>query len=117
MFSCLHDLRRWGPKDRVTDEDARLLFDIAESDPTEKVRIELELVFDRNEDKATEACAATTASIVDLGGKVLHQARHKQIAYDALLIEVLCSSGAIYCGQKSCRIGGVTRCILDQGAK
>lgn len=88
VFACLHDLRRWGPKDRVSEEDARLIEDAAEFDPNAKIKVELELVFERTPAKADLARAATEASVVALGGRIVHRARLDQIAYDALLIEV-----------------------------
>lgn len=88
VFVCLHDLRRWGPKDRVTEEDARLISDMAQFDPSMNVRVEIELVFERNDVKATTARDATVASIVGLGGRILDDARHEPIAYDALLVEI-----------------------------
>jgi hypothetical protein len=88
VFACLHDLRRWGPKDRVTEEDARLIEDMAKFDPDMKVRVELELVFERNVEKAQVARQTTEASVVAHGGRILDDARLDQIAYDALLVEV-----------------------------
>lgn len=88
VFACLHDLRRWGPKDRVSEEDARLIEDAAEFDPTARIKVELELVFERTLAKADVARAATEASVAALGGRIVHRARLEQIAYDALLIEV-----------------------------
>ncbi len=88
VFACLHDLRRWGPKDRVSEEDARLIEDMAEFDPKAKVKVELELVFERTAAKANAARDVTEASVVALGGRIVHRSRLDQIAYDALLIEV-----------------------------
>lgn len=88
LFLCLHDLRRWGPKDRVSDEDAQLIADLAAFDPQMNVRVEIELVFERDATKANAQRAATEASIATLGGRKLDQARLDEIAYDALLIEV-----------------------------
>ncbi|MFM9851169.1 MAG: S8 family peptidase [Hyphomicrobiaceae bacterium] len=88
LFICLHDLRRWGPKDRVSDEDARLIADIAAFDPNVNVRVEIELVFERDAKKAMSQRDATEASIVELGGRKLDEARLDEIAYDALLVEV-----------------------------
>lgn len=88
VFVCLHDLRRWGPKDRVTDDDARLISDMAKFDPKIEVRVELELVFDRNEAKAKASRDETIAGVVALGGRILDDSRHEPIAYDALLVEL-----------------------------
>lgn len=88
VFACLHDLRRWGPKDRVTEEDARLIADMAKFDPKMNVRVELELVFERMDGKAQSARDATEAALIKLGGRILDRARLEPIAYDALLVEV-----------------------------
>lgn len=100
VFACLHDLRRWGPKDRVSEEDARLIEDAAEFEPKAKIKVELELVFDRATAKANAARDATEASVVALGGQIVHRARLDQIAYDALLIEVAAAT-ALEIAQRS----------------
>ena len=61
---------------------------MAKFDPKMSVRVEIELVFERNAAKAKPMRDATEASIAKLGGRKLDQARLEQIAYDALLIEV-----------------------------
>src|SRR5690606_25360014 len=33
VFMCLHDLRRWGPKDRISAEDAQVIADQATGGP------------------------------------------------------------------------------------
>ncbi len=88
VFECLHDLRRWGPKDRVTDEDAQIIADMARFDPNLRVRLEIELVFDARVDHAARARDAAERRVAATGGRVLHRSRIDPIAYDAILVDV-----------------------------
>src|SRR5262245_28113546 len=88
LFLCLHDLRRWGPKDRVTDEDATFIAEAAAFSPNMDVQVELELVFYADNAKADAAREATEASTIALGGRVLDRSRLEPIAYDALLVRL-----------------------------
>ena len=88
LFLCLHDLRRWGPKDRVSDEDAQVIADLVAFDPQMNVRVEIELVFERDAGKADTQRTAAEASMGRLGGRKLDETRLDEIAYDAILVEV-----------------------------
>lgn len=86
VFDSLHDLRRWGPKDRVTESDRERI--IAEAEDRQTVKLELELVFDKSRERAGMRRAETEAAVRDAGGEILAQATYPSIAYDALLVEV-----------------------------
>ncbi|WP_271164904.1 S8 family peptidase [Brevundimonas intermedia] len=82
VFRCLHDLRRWGPRDRVTDEAAALLLDLIDG---EDIRIEIELV-SRGSAAARNTTAQTVGAIVQgLGGQVVRTASIPEIGYEAIL--------------------------------
>jgi hypothetical protein len=88
VFECVHDLRRWGPKDRVSEEDALLIRDQASTHPDSDVRIEVELVFDRNDKRAADLRKRAEDALVARGGSIVNRARIKEIAYDALLVDI-----------------------------
>ncbi len=88
VFTHLHDLRRWGPKDRITEEDAQFIAAQASQDGKATVRIEIELVFERNAIKASEERQRTEAELKNRGASVVYRSRHEAIAYDALLVDI-----------------------------
>lgn len=85
VFQCLHDVRRWGPRDRVTDEAAAQLLDAADG---EFVRVELELMVHRSPERQAQARNSVKAGVTALGGEVLRSAQIPEIAYDALLVSL-----------------------------
>jgi hypothetical protein len=88
VFICLHDLRRWGPKDRVSEQDARLIAEQASHDPNATIRIEIELVYERVAARADAQRRATEVLLDGRGAKVIHRSRIEAIAYDALLVDI-----------------------------
>lgn len=88
VFECLRDLRRWGPKDRVSDADAEIIAEEAEFAPQGMVRLELELVFTGNTARSNQHREEAKRAIVAKGGIVRHEARWSKIAYDALLADI-----------------------------
>jgi hypothetical protein len=87
VFECLFDLRRWGPKDRISEEDAQSIADQAD-DPNATVRIELELVFEADAKKADDLRERTEKVLDGRGAHVIHRSRLEAIAYDALLVDI-----------------------------
>jgi hypothetical protein len=88
IFGCLHSLRRWGPKDRVTDEDAAAISEDAQLFPQSNVRLEIELAFEPSDDAAASHRAQVMRSVEAAGGRVTSISRISEIAYDALLVDV-----------------------------
>lgn len=88
VFSCLHDLRRWGPADRVTEEDAATIAEDAQLAPQAKVRLEIELAFDPNDEKAAINRERVIRALELSDGSFKATSRISEIAYDALLVDV-----------------------------
>ena len=88
VFECLRDLRRWGPKDRLSDADAELIAEEAEFAPQGMVRLELELIFTGSTARSNAHSERAKRSVAAIGGIVRHEARWTEIAYDALLVDV-----------------------------
>lgn len=94
VFECLHDLRRWGAKDRVSDVDAKFIAEEAAIVPDGMVRLELELIFTTNVDKARAHRDSARVAILATGGAVTDETRIAEIAYDALLVDVPANAAA-----------------------
>lgn len=84
LFASLHDVRRWGPSDRVSDLDRATLLDLV-SDPDQPVTIEIELAFYNSAEKRAAATAAISRAISSRGGRVIRQGSVPEIAYHAVL--------------------------------
>ena len=88
LFSLLKDVRAWGPQDRLlpeTLEDWRHRLAEAPNDP---VRFEVELWYRESSETRTAALDALAASVVELGGRILHHATIPEIRYDAVLVDM-----------------------------
>lgn len=88
LFACLHDLRRWGAKDRVSAMHAEVLKRLADDlDAGETMHVEIELVFRRG---AAAAAARTSIrnEMADFGAREVAAARYEGFSYDALLVEI-----------------------------
>ncbi len=89
VFSLLKDLRPWGPQDRIDPVDARILAqEIDEHADEELIRLEIELVFRKNDQQAAEAEQALIAQVQRRQGQVINRSRIKEIAYHAVLVEL-----------------------------
>lgn len=85
VFECLHDLRRWGPRDRVSREDIAILEDEIALDPDARIQVEFELVFSEDDDRAEAWREDLKSAIEQAGGEFVNECRLKEIAYDAVL--------------------------------
>ncbi|MCH4541825.1 S8 family peptidase [Ochrobactrum sp. A-1] len=89
VFSCLRDLRVWGPNDRVLVTDADILAEEIDGRLDEElVRLEIELVFRRSAAVGAIASAELERALAENGGRVLSSVRHEDIAYHAVLAEL-----------------------------
>jgi hypothetical protein len=89
VFACLHDLRRWGAKDRVTEGHAEVIRRLANSIArNETIHLEVELVFRSDTAAADAARARIREELRSADVTELAAARYEGFAFDALLIEV-----------------------------
>ena len=107
VFIHLHDLRRWGPKDRITEEDARFIADQASQDGKVTVRIEIELVFEHNAKKAGQERQRAEAALKDRGASIKHRCRLEAIAYDALLVDISAAEAKALVDRDAKTIAGI----------
>lgn len=108
VFQCLHELRRWGPKDRITEADAATIAHQADpADPKARVRVEVEIVFTRDDAKAESVRNAVEADIVARSGAIVRHARRVEIAYDALLVDLQAEAAQALLARDTTSIAGV----------
>jgi hypothetical protein len=88
LFSQLHDLRPWGPQDRIPQETRDYWRDEIARDPNRPVRSEIELWYRSNEGRRSEASAAVRAAIAEAGGAVVHESTIGDIAYHGILADI-----------------------------
>lgn len=87
LFACLHDVRRWGPQDRVSDQDRITLLDSA-GEGDNSITLEIELAFYNTHEKRAAAEVALRQETVARGGRVRRSGLVTQISYHALLVDL-----------------------------
>ena len=88
VFACLIDLRRWGPRDRVSEVHAETIRRVANNlNDGETVHLELELVFQRGA-IADASRRRMRAELATVGAVEVNSVRYEEFAFDALLVEV-----------------------------
>lgn len=89
LFLQLRSVRPWGPADRVSPANIDYFrLASAGSDDDEPIRIEVELIYRGNAEKAQTAEDTVRAMVVNSGGRVIDSCYHDQFAYHALLVEL-----------------------------
>jgi hypothetical protein len=88
LFGQLHDLRAWGPIDRIPDETIAYWQEESVRNPTRPVRTEVELWFRPNEARRRKAASDFTALVNEAGGSVIDEAVIPEIAYHGMLVDV-----------------------------
>lgn len=88
LFAQLHDLRPWGPRDRILPETIAFWREEQERAPQRPVRTEIELWYRANEARRAEATAAVRTALVEAGGRLVHEATIENIAYHGLLVDI-----------------------------
>ena len=88
VFGHLDDIRRWGPRDRLTDEAIHVWREQLELYPDEPVRIEVEFWY-RNDARRRQTTERTfTAKLEEFDGQLLDRAVIDPIQYHAALVDV-----------------------------
>jgi hypothetical protein len=88
LFEQLHDLRPWGPQDRIPDETIAFWREESERRPDQPVRTEVELWYRDSERRRREASQALQAMVAESGGSIVHEAVISEIAYHGMLIDI-----------------------------
>jgi Subtilase family len=88
VFACLRDLRRWGPRDRVSEVHAEAIRRAAHNlNEGETIHLELELVFLRGA-AADASHRRVRAELANVRAAEINAARYDEFAFDALLVKV-----------------------------
>ena len=89
VFATLRNIRPWGPKDRLPDEERNIIAEeIAHKADAERVRLEIELVFRASEVHAAETEEELNNAIIAAGGRVISRCRIADIGYHAIFGEL-----------------------------
>lgn len=89
VFAQLRDIRAWGPSDRVSPENREVLANQIDGlNPDDLLRLEVDLVFRRNETTATKSETELVAKIEEIGGSAISIYRRSEFAYHAILADL-----------------------------
>ena len=84
LFDMLHDLRAWGPQDRVLFETIEFWRERIAERPDEPVRFEVEMWFHEQSERRGRAIRGVTDQVAALGGQVVSSAAIEPIRYHGL---------------------------------
>jgi Subtilase family len=88
LFSRLHDLRPWGPADRVSPETISIWREEIAANPGRPVRVEAELWFKDVRADRERVSRDVGALVTRVGGQILQEVVIQEIAYQGLLIDL-----------------------------
>jgi hypothetical protein len=89
VFQTLRDLRAWGPRERLTPEEAEILArELEEQGDDKPLALEIELVFRKHEKTAHASEAEVATAVRQQEGRVISLSRLAAIGYHALLVEL-----------------------------
>lgn len=92
VFDNLHDVRPWGPADRLPQEIVDAWQEDLEQAPKELHRIEIELWYRDNPKRQDAASKCVRAQVKALGGTVKDERVIDDICYHAILVELPAAS-------------------------
>jgi hypothetical protein len=88
LFNHLRDVRSWGPEDRLKDTGLAEVWQARATSGYERLRIEVEIWYRRDERAQKIAEAEVAEAVAELGGRVTTSARVSEIAYHAVVAEL-----------------------------
>ena len=88
LFSQLHDLRPWGPQDRIPADTVDYWREELALNPDRSVRTEVELWYRATEARRREATEAVQTMLTEAGGRIVHESVIANIAYHGLLVDI-----------------------------
>jgi Subtilase family len=88
VFKHLHNLRPWGPIDRIPDETIEFWREESTRHPDRPTRTEVELWFYPNTTKREKVSTDFKKLMTEIGGSVIHEAVISEIAYHGMLVDV-----------------------------
>ncbi|NBW10328.1 MAG: hypothetical protein EBR82_20090 [Caulobacteraceae bacterium] len=88
LFGKLHDLRPWGPQDRISPDVRDWLARRVEVSPNQPVQIEIDLWYRAEPATRKAATALLKSRIKALGGEILDEAELEPVRYQAALVRL-----------------------------
>ena len=88
VFRQLHQLRAWGPSDRIPEETIDYFNEQLADRPDATVRVEMELWSHQSRENQRRANARLEAAVRDSGGELVRRCSIPEIAYEAALVDL-----------------------------
>lgn len=88
LFGLLHQLRPWGPQDRIAEATRRRLSDERYRQAGQDLRLEVDLWYRGDAARRDEAAADFRSAVEALGGSVLDEFRVDEIRYHSMLVHL-----------------------------
>ena len=88
LFGLLHQLRTWGPQDRLSDDSIKDFRQRLNDNPHEQVLIEVELWYYSSQERREQAESTFISVVGEAGGELIHKATISAINYHAALINL-----------------------------
>lgn len=88
LFSYLHDIRTWGPQDRMSGSARERIVEQLARHKDGDFRIEIDLWYRQEKSDRDNAESDLTSKVKALGGNVIDELRIKDIRYHAALVEL-----------------------------
>lgn len=88
VFASLHDIRPWGPQDRLRETGLAEAWRESIEAGEQHVRTEIELWFRRSNARRRQATALVEQYVARAGGRIVGQCAIEEIAYHSLLAEL-----------------------------
>ncbi len=88
IFGYLSDVRVWGVKDRIEPLTQQFINRQLSKNPTQPVRVELDLWFRKNEILRTQALDILKGVVQEIGGRIIDFVTIEPIRYQAALVEI-----------------------------
>ena len=88
LFSQLHDLRTWGPQDRIPSETVDFWREELALNSERPVRTEVELWFHANQVRRQAVTEVVRSMLAEVGGRIVHESIIDTIAYHGLLVDI-----------------------------
>ena len=88
LFGLLHQLRPWGPQDRIVDATRRRLSDERYRRRGQDLRLEVDLWYRGDAVRRDEASTDFKSAVMTLGGTILDEFRVDEIRYHSVLVHL-----------------------------
>lgn len=88
IFAILHDIRPWGPDDRLSQETISYWQEIVDEDPRAMQRIEVEMWFHENQKNRATAYRRVKDTVDQAAGTVIDHSVIEDVGYESVLVDI-----------------------------